>query len=307
MGAGKKSKKKTKLNPSTPQNHRVEINKIISMFAKAFKGDLSEEEITQIGYYYSCIAPKEIFKYRSMINDYDIEALANGKMWFAELSTLNDPFEAYSDINIDSFIAAALQSDTSVRKDMQNRSYAEKMKLLNNVRQTVSTDAQGLFYTIRQDLSVSCFSERKDSMLMWGHYADGHRGVCVAYNTLELSRSNKKTVIPVNYSDIIPKLNGITEFEITRFFLEVLRTKATDWAYEKEWRCIQDKSACGQNWTNTGALLEVPRPKAIYLGCRTSNERTEQMKNLCNGQLRIPLYRMEQSKTMYQLVPVLIN
>mgnify|MGYP002227506002 FL=1 len=36
---------------------------------------------------------------------------------------------------------------------------------------------------------VGCFSERNDSLLMWSHYADEHRGLCIGYNLHDLIKN----------------------------------------------------------------------------------------------------------------------
>ncbi len=38
-----------------------------------------------------------------------------------------------------------------------------------------------LVYDIKDSLLVSCFSETCDSILMWSHYADSHKGVCIEF------------------------------------------------------------------------------------------------------------------------------
>lgn len=47
--------------------------------------------------------------------------------------------------------------------------------------------ASGLKGAIELGLSevrgVSCFSEKVDDLLMWGHYAEGHRGFCLEFDT----------------------------------------------------------------------------------------------------------------------------
>ena len=53
---------------------------------------------------------------------------------------------------------------------------------------------------------VVCFSELPDCILMWGHYADGHRGVCVQFERSVLA-GIVGTLGKVRYSLGYPSLN----------------------------------------------------------------------------------------------------
>jgi Protein of unknown function (DUF2971) len=62
----------------------------------------------------------------------------------------------------------------------------------------------------RDALRVGCFSERRDSILMWSHYADHHRGICIEYETRWLSIPEAIGLLhPVNYH---PELFDVTEY-----------------------------------------------------------------------------------------------
>lgn len=288
--------------PPEEVTSKLTTDDVIGFLAKGFCTELSEEEMQLVGQYYIESAPEVLFKYRPMINAHDIDAIKNGKMWFSELTTLNDPYEAYAKIDTDKFSRSVLNSDPELRKSFSKKSYALRYKAQKAAMVAIEQQSAEFLKDIRQDMSITCLSERNDSILMWGHYANMHRGICLAYDILEMSE-RLKTVIPVNYSDHLPALADSSEYGIIRFFIESLRTKASDWSYEKEWRCLQGKSACGESWCGNGALLDVPPPKAVYLGCRSSESQIEQMKKICIDLLKIPLYIMEQSQTEYQLLP----
>jgi len=180
-------------------------------------------------------------------------------------------------------------------------------QLLTQELSKLSDEACREFCNIFHNNAITCFSKKNDSLLMWGHYASGHRGICVEYNISELIRTNNKTVIPVNYSNKKPFLTGADSISVMRFFLQTIRTKHTDWIYEDEWRCIQDKEACGENWTAKGALLDSSPPTAIYVGCEADDIFVEQLTCVCKNILKIPLYKMVKSRDEYKLLPELIT
>src|SRR5580704_16264537 len=95
----------------------------------------------------------------------------------------------------------------------------------------------------REALRVGCFSERNDSILMWSHYADHHRGICIEYETRWLSIPGGLGFLhPVNY---YPELFNPTEYfryipdDYNNFMLMIAAChKAPEWAYEQEWRYV---------------------------------------------------------------------
>jgi hypothetical protein len=95
----------------------------------------------------------------------------------------------------------------------------------------------------RKALRVSCFSERKDSLRMWSHYADSHKGICIEYEPRFLSFPGGIGLLhPVNYH---PEHFDATEY--FRCYPEDYNTwmlwiaachKSPEWADEREWRYI---------------------------------------------------------------------
>lgn len=92
-----------------------------------------------------------------------------------------------------------------------------------------------------QKRGVSCFSERRDSLLMWSHYGDHGKGFC-----LEFSTSNEmfQKIRKVRYQDKIPEIDIVAMFcdeDYDTIINNLYCTKATDWAYEQEWRVIHSE------------------------------------------------------------------
>lgn len=95
---------------------------------------------------------------------------------------------------------------------------------------------------IGRSVRLSCFSETPDNQLMWGHYADGCRGICVEYNLCWLDDDTEalKRLLPVHYTDakkVKEKptfIHYIEDDPCTSLFI----TKSNEWSYEKEWRII---------------------------------------------------------------------
>ena len=85
-------------------------------------------------------------------------------------------------------------------------------------------------------------------------------------------------------------------------FIESLSSKSPEWSYEKEWRIIRDKAACGDKWNDTkkGALLDMIPPTSITLGCQAEESFEREVLTYCQEN-KIRLYKMEKDESLYQL------
>ncbi len=77
---------------------------------------------------------------------------------------------------------------------------------------------------------VICFSQGSSNPLLWSHYGDRHRGMCLGFNLAD------QYIMPITYSADRLKLDierrfseGTLDESIMR---QILTTKFQDWAYE---------------------------------------------------------------------------
>jgi hypothetical protein len=108
------------------------------------------------------------------------------------------------------------------------------------------------------DRGVCCFSSALKNPLLWSHYGDQHRGLCVGY---DLDRNPKPRLHKVIYGGSRTVATSL----IAKALLEkdpksqelldrnVLLRKASPWRYEREWRLIGNRGV----QDSTLALKEV--------------------------------------------------
>ena len=149
--------------------------------------------------------------------------------------------------------------------------------------------------------------------LMWAHYANSHKGICIEYEITPdcLARHNNDNELlrlcPCAYRNHKPMSDGIT-------LDNALKAKASCWSYEKEARLIyyskdmsrwvnpnyKDKN--GQKNTKEARLLDYIflegfSVKAIYFGVRTSQkDYNDVIRLLQNLNPSVELYKMEFNK-----------
>ena len=142
--------------------------------------------------------------------------------------------------------------------------------------------------TTKDNALISCFSKRNDSILMWSHYANSHRGVCIEYERpvsdefqdviYSKTRPFAKIYKAVSHEIGLEILGRKTKLEdLEKDLEETLKPffiKSKDWAYEKEVRCLYSKFKHNENIkkVDNKYILNVGIPKKIYVGCKASGE-----------------------------------
>ncbi len=182
----------------------------------------------------------------------------------------------------------------------------------------------------RESALVSCFCERYDSILMWGHYADRDRGVCIEYER-PLDNPNfykvryQKKRIPFNLFKITTLVLGYlftndvideSDDKLISSIIEPFLTKSYEWKYEDEIRCIFARSSKDENIYTINKptrpdgiqyLYHMPtKVTRIFLGCKISSEREQNIKRLAD-ELGIPVVKMKPDNYIYRLDPVEIK
>ncbi|HBP0149879.1 TPA: DUF2971 domain-containing protein [Pseudomonas aeruginosa] len=88
--------------------------------------------------------------------------------------------------------------------------------------------------TTNEKTGIICFSGDWSEPVMWSHYADKHKGICLGFNV------NKKIVQKINYQPdrLMIELKSDTNPEHLPNELKdsLLCTKSSGWSYEEEYR-----------------------------------------------------------------------
>lgn len=163
-------------------------------------------------------------------------------------------------------------------------------------------------------MRVGCLSECNDSILMWSHYADNHRGICIEY---DLTNSIHQKLYPVIYTHLPIDCSNLEDPDLA--WLVSILDKYDIWKYEKEWRIVFDAPREQVRVDFPG----IPKPKAIYLGAHflqnwvsVDKRKPEEYVALFGFFTRlyefimgnqIPLYFMRNHQSSYEVFPVAID
>lgn len=141
---------------------------------------------------------------------------------------------------------------------------------------------------------VSCFSESNDNILMWSHYADYHKGICLEFDTKETPFSK---VTKVDYVTEFPQVNPlfIHEENDIDIYVELLKTKFIDWSYEREWRIIGPSAGSRLKYSSKAL-------KAVYFGTKIDSEHIETIRNIVRSyNEKVQLYKGKINETRFQI------
>lgn len=164
-------------------------------------------------------------------------------------------------------------------KDFEGRIEDTRQKMIS----LVETYFPILSETSKRYSAIACFSESIESILMWSHYANSHKGFALEYNfrpTLEEPIKNVG-LFPIVYSEERLDISDYIAYE----FLKILGIpakmpdiaaliknalwKSDIWAYEKEWRMIDSTP---RDITDDKASAIHYKPVAIYYGRHMSGD-----------------------------------
>ena len=183
--------------------------------------------------------------------EFAISSIALKRLKIARFGDLNDPFE----------LLAAEQSDKDFRKAI--KSWKEEFH-----------KTKGLI----------CFSENWRNPVLWSHYAEKHRGICLGFDVPEqyaLSVTYRKKRVPIRFQNKDPD-QGLDE----NFVDELLRTKYEHWAYEAERRMfVSLDEGTRENGIYFYDFDESLILKEIIVGplCEVPLERIESLAQSTNG------------------------
>jgi len=117
-----------------------------------------------------------------------VKSIFEGGAYFASRSQFNDPLDCNPPIVAPTYeqfkkvFSRAFFSLSCCGQDFKD--FATSEKALEIFYRPLA-DAKGLSRNVKplaDGVGVLCLSRRRDHPLMWGHYANGHRGFCIGYN-----------------------------------------------------------------------------------------------------------------------------
>jgi hypothetical protein len=215
---------------------------------------------------------KSLFKYYPIAKN-QISALAQGKVWYSKPAGFNDPFDTrfYVNGNLRKYVQVPNTANINdiFDENMSGAIVTKKVSLEGDL-QTFSREIE--------DLGILSLAESNKNLLMWSHYANDHKGMCLEFERKDDNLlSDDKQVQRIHYSENHPTLSAkalSASATVEASKRRILYTKSSHWKYEEEWRHIVDFGDTLYTW---------PGPlKSIYFGCKTDEKDIHLIKTIVN-------------------------
>lgn len=227
---------------------------------------------------------KKLYRYRSL-NEFTFHSIESDYLWLSSPLQFNDPFDCQ--LFVEYF---QLEKANIIKKES-----------LNTLQEYYYGYYDNVIYKSFIDNGIACFSETKSEILMWSHYADFHRGICLEYEIDNSDENIFSLCRPVNYCLHYPMLNFSEflkpDFNSTVDFIDkMVLTKSTSWKYEKEWRIVMP------GYGNKKIDYPPTTLSGIYLGCNISDENKVRLISLIERKTIQPkVYQCEKNINSFSL------
>lgn len=225
--------------------------------------------------------PAMFYRYRAFNTD-TLDSLCHDTLHFAHPGTFNDPLDCNPTVECDSDLeqlrallallvrrrvsAEVLESLRKARlrgeraiAHADKRAQAEAARQLADIAYHATNpeysvgegeaEAWLLTQEIEKELfrhyerGVCCFSTTYSSPLLWSHYGEQHRGLCVGYGTDRVPKPRLQRAVyggsrAIRTSTLVRAFLQDDRNATDELDRDVLLRKARGWSYEREWRLI---------------------------------------------------------------------
>lgn len=210
------------------------------------------------------------------INKYLYTFLESYQLYLSNPANFNDTFEC------------KFSSITVTHKHLEEfikKIGAEHLRNMNSV--DCRTQLLELFWNSSKNLGVSCFTKNCDNILMWSHYGDYNRGICLKF---DFDNEILQHLYPVKYVNKRPAYNFIKD---PLMALKFYSKKYKIWQYENEHRIIIPNERI--------LSLQKHHLKAIIFGSSISTYHRIKIKKLVgNSNPQVSFYQAKEDVKNYK-------
>lgn len=211
--------------------------------------------------------PQYLYRYRSLdgnSKEWVKDSILNSKYYLSSPNEFNDPFDCRpvfefvgSNSELIKYLEHAAKKHEPTLNRQQRRDAARSFRGSPDLdpRRDENLKSFKLQYrqTVTSRIGILCLSSAPDDILLWSHYADSHKGVCLKFATTNTVFGTSQ---PVVYKTSRPSVNPLRH-KPDQMLDHVFLTKSEHWKYEKEWRLISYEKGAGIYSVPDEALVEV--------------------------------------------------
>lgn len=190
--------------------------------------------------------PPIVYKFRDWSNPFHKKTLTHDSLFMAKQETLNDPIDALLPF---SYKKEQMTKENIIKKlyETAQKKWPEKTK--QQLDEFIKTRMEEVDFEtdeywiktipvfqsmVNSKIGILSLSHKWDSISLWTHYGNSHKGLCLGFNTEHLFQSIGGLIGKVDYSD---QPNEVDLFDSSHHGLaKALLQKSTDFSFESEVR-----------------------------------------------------------------------
>lgn len=254
-----------------------------------------------------------IYKFRSWKIEHERNVLLQNELFFTSPGDFNDPFDFK--INVDyskldtnekrlTYINTLLTGlkTTLIERNINIEQKKNELlwRLENEIVKFQSEFDETNNSWVDKRFGIISFSSRWDSILLWSHYADKHKGYCIGFDKNKFIELNLCHAIgPVQYNKSLPRIDPLISSDMKSLFMKS-HSKAEEWSYEKEFRILK-------LWDTFDPTLEerklrYPKEilKEVIIGLNIPTEDEQKIIEYSKS-INIPIYKIFKVNKQYLL------
>lgn len=236
---------------------------------------------------------RQLYKYQPD-KTHTLDLLRKQELYFSFSKDFNDPFDCR--VNLLTVGSKSQWAAHAKKYSITDEVFNQSMKFLKSI----NFDADKL-RKLHDKMSFNkiilyCLSEIRNNILMWSHYANSHKGICIGFETIidqnslcikhnDTSLNNHPiykqslAVDKVAYQENYPEPYAMfsSNFnDLWKFFT----TKSDDWEYEKERRIVLAYPEINKRIIH----YDKSALKEVVFGCKTSDDFKEKVTKVINDE-----------------------
>lgn len=187
--------------------------------------------------------------------------LTSSFVYFSDPANFNDPLDCKPELCVDidkdtleNLCMRMTDASSKILHECKSQAafyYSEDPREMEEFYlQVLKSRVENELHSAMGSIGVLSLAETWNCPLMWSHYGDQHKGICLGFDTSPLPGLNDMRPKKVNYegqrcvkcSDLVSYFCDGSDLALERIKQTFFFTKANDWKYEREWRVTSEKS-----------------------------------------------------------------
>jgi hypothetical protein len=166
--------------------------------------DVADEDI---------VGPDVLYKY-CVFNEYTERIFTHNEIYFSSPDEFNDLIDSKPHLTCGN---TRQEREDFFRKYYQGKCPEQSRKEISAIVQKIMTEGEDTVVLreilersidgLRKRLSICCFTEIRDNVLMWAHYAKQHTGFCLEFDAKNYCYRPSPRALKVNYDKFRPEFN----------------------------------------------------------------------------------------------------